>query len=231
VKLGTWCLIPSPEVVSVVASAGIIPIIDREHGCADLPTIGRMIMASQSPAMPAWVRASRLDAVELQRILDLGPDGIIVPHVSTPKDATDFINYTCYTSGGLIGNRGYSPYVRNADYYPYPKYKEDANNMIERGVIIESKEGLRNLKDMVKLDIDLFYIGAYDLSLELGCEVGSVIMNNAIVGAAHIIREAGKKVGAMYHSADEKAWFHSIGVDFAVYKVDTAILHEGLVNA
>ena len=49
--LGTWCEIPSPELINVLAKAGLdFVIIDMEHGAMDFTTCSRMVIAAQVEA-------------------------------------------------------------------------------------------------------------------------------------------------------------------------------------
>ena len=47
--IGTWCTIPSPEVISIICKAGLdFVIIDMEHGSMDYTLALQMVISAQS---------------------------------------------------------------------------------------------------------------------------------------------------------------------------------------
>ena len=79
--IGTVLAFACEQTAECVARAGFDWLwIDAEHGPIDLAAAQRMIQAV-SPSCPAVVRAPSGDPVALARVLDLGPAGVIVPHV------------------------------------------------------------------------------------------------------------------------------------------------------
>lgn len=58
--LGTWCDIPSPAVVNVIAKAGLdFVIIDMEHGVMDFKIAQEMVMAAECEGCEALIRVSQ----------------------------------------------------------------------------------------------------------------------------------------------------------------------------
>ena len=57
--IGTWCIIPSPVVIDIIASSGMdFILIDMEHGPINYETAQNMIMACESRQVSAGVRVS-----------------------------------------------------------------------------------------------------------------------------------------------------------------------------
>jgi len=77
------------EVVELVGRAGFdYVVVDLEHSPLDLETAYRLIFAAQACGMAALVRVPDRSGSHVQRVLDAGADGILVPQVSSVAEAT-----------------------------------------------------------------------------------------------------------------------------------------------
>ena len=223
---GTWCVIPSPEVINIISKSELdFVIVDMEHGSMDYTTAQQMVVSAQSEKCDAIIRTPRNDESDILKSLDIGSDGIIIPHVNTIEDVEKCIGYSKYPP---IGNRGYTPYTRSGGYSVKDSYKEDINKSSFVGVIIESKEGLDNIESIVSNEyIDMVYIGTYDISANLECSVNDKKVLDELKRCSKIIRDAGKSVGCLFHNQKELNFFKSIGINLLVYGVDSGILYNG----
>ena len=58
--IGTWCLLPSPSVVNVLAKAGLdFVLIDMEHGPTSFETAQQMILAAEAEGGRRWHLSAR----------------------------------------------------------------------------------------------------------------------------------------------------------------------------
>ena len=222
---GVWCVIPSPEVTNIISKSGLdFVIVDMEHGPMDYTIAQQMVISAHSENCDAIIRTPRNDESNILKSLDIGSDGVIIPHVNSIEDVEKCISYSKYPP---IGNRGYTPYTRSGGYSVNDDYKEDTNKNSFVGVIIESKEGLDNIESIVSNEyIDMVYIGTYDISADLGCSVTDKKVLDELERCSKIVRDAGKSVGCLFHSKEELNFFKSIGINLLVYSVDSSILYN-----
>ena len=225
---GTWCLIPSPEVINIIAKSGLdFVFIDMEHGSSDFTNVGRMITSAQVEGCSAIVRAPKLQEDYILRTLDLAPDGIVVPHIETQSQMFEFIRYSKYHP---VGDRGYSPYTRSGGYNYDHNYTDKENERLLNVAIVESFDGLDNLESICKLkDVDVIYIGTYDISVSLGIagQVKDYRVTDVLKECVKIIKDSGKVVGCMFHDQAEHEYFKALGIQMLAYSVDTNILYKG----
>lgn len=227
---GIWCVIPSASVVNIIASAGFdFVIVDLEHGPASFVLAEEMIRAAQSEGVSTVVRLGQVSEEQILKALDIGADGVIVAHVSSRKDADKVVELAKYHP---LGSRGFSPYTRAGRYSGgnVAKYAGLQNEKIVAGVLVEGKDGLDNLPEIVKTpELDLVYIGAYDLSQAMGMpgEVAHPRIKDAMMGAIHRIRSAELAAGG-YVAEDEAdiRWMLEIGMQFITYLPDCALFHK-----
>ncbi len=226
---GTWCIIPSIEVVNVLCKSGLdFVLVDFEHSPVGFETAQKMVMAAHAEGKYAISRVGKLEEVEILRSLDIASDGIIIPHIESKEDIDKCLEYIKYYPEG---SRGYSPYTRAGGYCVCKNYTLNANKNILFGIIIESKKGIDNLDEILSNPkLDLVYLGAYDISISLGYpgQINHPCVVEVLDKCIEKIKKAGKIIGAMYHSKDDYEKFNKQGVDFLVYKVDTLIINEGL---
>jgi len=225
--LGTWCLMPSPHAVNVIAKAGFdFVIIDMEHGCMGIESASNMAFAAEADGCHAVVRVPANEESIVLRALELGVDGVIAPHIDSVEDAEAFGKHAKYPPAG---KRGFSPYARAGDYHFTKGNTKVQNESVLSGIIVE---GLDALKKMDKIaanpNIDLIYVGTYDISSALGIpgEVKDEKVVSILKEAVKKIRAAGKFAGCMAHSREEAEFMRGIGVQFLLYGVDTLAIYE-----
>ena len=227
--MGTWCVIPSPEVTSIICKAGFdFVIVDMEHGSMDYTLAQRMVTSAQAEGKKAIIRVSRNDESDILRSLDIGSDGIIVPHIKSVEDVNKCISYSKYPP---IGNRGYTPYTKSGGYSAADGYREKENKESFVGIILEDEGGLKNIESIIDNDnIDMVYIGTYDISSSLGCSPTNEKVLKELERCTRIVRDAGKSVGCLFHNEKELNYFRDIGINFLVYSVDSGILYNSISN-
>lgn len=226
--LGTWCEIPSPFTVNVLAKAGLdFIIIDMEHGPANFDLAQQMVMASEADGCEAIIRISNNNESDILRSLDTGASGIIVPHIKSVEEIKKLVNFAKFYP---TGTRSFNPYIRAGSYHATnSSYFSKQNDKTLLAVMLECTDGLKELGNIVSdPEIDVVYIGTYDLSVALGVpgDVKNRKVIDALVDATARIRGKGKSVGCMIHDTNDLKMFKEVGIQFITYKTDTAILYD-----
>jgi len=228
---GTWCLIPSPEVINVIAKAGLdFVLVDMEHGPMDFVMAQKMIMAANAEGCATIVRVARNEEAEVLRGLDIGADGILVPHVESVADRQTAISFMKYPP---VGVRGFSPYTRAGGYVSMAGYTSRENERVLTGIIIEGKDGFANIDAIIDdNNLDVVYIGTYDLSVTLGVpgDVRNRLVLDVLETCVSKIVASGKAAGCLFHNVEEHGYFRDMGIQFLVYKVDSSVLYDGFAG-
>jgi 4-hydroxy-2-oxoheptanedioate aldolase len=103
----------------------------------------------------------------ITKALDLGAQGVIIPHISSKEDATRAVEACKYGAAG----RGACPLVRAADYglWGWADYQEQANQETMVILLIEDLEGAHNIEDILSVDgVDVVFLGLFDMSVTAG---------------------------------------------------------------
>jgi len=225
--LGTWCTLPSPNVVNILAKSGLdFIIIDMEHGVIDFNIASQMIMAAEAEGCEVIIRVQNNNESDILKALDIGSNGILVPHIETIGDCNKAISYMKYPP---IGIRGFSPYTKAGGYTLKENHTSIENEKLLSAIILEGHSGVNNINAIINnINLDLIYLGAYDLSVVYGIpgDVTHPIVIKTLKECTQIIKENDKIAGALFHNVDELEFFKSIGIQLLCYKVDANVLFE-----
>jgi 4-hydroxy-2-oxoheptanedioate aldolase len=140
--------------------------VDLQHGVVDYQAAVNMFTAISTTGTMPVARVPWLDPGILMKMLDAGAYAVICPMVNTRADAERLVAATHYPPRGT---RSFGP-IR-AMLYAGADYPQHANDTVIAFAMIETKEALDNLDDILDVDgLDAIYIGPSDLSLALGCK-------------------------------------------------------------
>ncbi|MFA6021847.1 MAG: aldolase/citrate lyase family protein, partial [Rhodospirillales bacterium] len=162
-----WLAIPHAFSAETMAHQGWDSLtIDIQHGVVDYQAAVNMLTAISTTGTVPVVRVPWLDPGILMKALDAGAYAVICPMVNTAEDAEKLVAATHYPP---LGTRSFGP-IR-ALLYGGPDYPQYANDTIVAYAMIETRQGLDNLEQILKVPgLDAVYIGPSDLSLALGCK-------------------------------------------------------------
>lgn len=232
--MGIWSIISSPVVVEIFALAGLdFVILDMEHGIYDVEALDRCVRSCEAAGAAPLVRVPGMNASAVQWALDLGAHGIVVPQVGGAEQADAAVQMGKFAPRGT---RGYNPFTRAGDY-SNPSSNTGgklSNDFGLSAVIIENAAALAELDRICALpDLDLVYIGVYDLSVALGCggNTADPRIGQIVADSVRTIRAAGKAAGVMVRSPDEIAKALALGANVLVYGVDTFVVRQAAAGA
>jgi len=167
--LGTYVTFADPQIVEIIGLAGFdAAFIDMEHTDFDLPLISEMIRAADLAGVTSVVRVPDNDAKLILRLLDMGAEGIIVPHVAGIEGAQRAVDAVRYPPLGYRGGAGGTRAARFGSI-PWEEHTRQSNQEILLSVMTEDEKGIRDIEQIAALDgIDLVSIGPTDFSEYMG---------------------------------------------------------------
>ncbi len=241
IVIGTWCTIPSSSVINVIVATGLdFVIIDMEHGAHNFQTVEDMVRAAQVENCTPFVRVAKNDEALILNALDLGANGVVIPHIQSKEDADLAISYAKYYP---LGSRGFSPFTR-AGKYSLNHVKDHAKLQNEKTLVtlmLEGKDGITAIDEILAIKdirekIDVIYIGVYDLSQAMGFpgEVDHPEVKKQLKICIKKIRD--HKIAAGGYVAKNKAdisWMCEMGMQFITLLPDCTVLFhafESLYN-
>jgi 4-hydroxy-2-oxoheptanedioate aldolase len=160
-----WLQIPNSFTAELMANQNWDSLtLDMQHGVIDYSHAISMLQAISTTNVVPMARVNWNEPGQIMKILDAGAYGIICPMVSNRKEAENFVQACMYPPRGY---RSYGP-IRGL-VYGGPDYADESNNEILKFAMVETKESLDNLDEIMQTPgLDGIYIGPADLSLAIG---------------------------------------------------------------
>ncbi len=140
-----WLQIPSTVSAETMAQQGWDSLtIDMQHGLVDYTNAMPMMQVISATEVVPLARVNWNEPGQIMKILDAGCYGIICPMVSNRKEAERFVQACKYPPDGY---RSFGP-VRGL-IYGGPDYADHANDELLKMAMIETKEALENLDEIM----------------------------------------------------------------------------------
>tara|TARA_Y100000588_G_scaffold395111_1_gene519988 strand:- start:1194 stop:1967 length:774 start_codon:yes stop_codon:yes gene_type:complete len=233
--IGTWNTLGSSMATKVLASSGLdFQIIDLEHGPFILNALHDHVAASSFFDCSCLVRVPAHDNWMSLQALDQGADGVVFPQVNNSQDAENLIRSTKYFPRGT---RGFSPFTfsgkfTNKESKQFAKKSNEENVSV---ILLEDQEAINVLPEILEIDdLDVIYIGAYDLSKSLGIpgEVYDSKIIDLVTKASKQVNDSNKMIGSFVpQTLDELKMCIDLGLNFITFGVDAFRLRSSYDEA
>jgi 4-hydroxy-2-oxoheptanedioate aldolase len=226
-SVGTWLSLCSPSAAETLALVGWDwLVVDIEHSPVGFETITGCFRAAQLGGSVPMARVPWNDTVWIQRTLDAGALGLVVPMVNTPDDARAAVANMRYATKGQRswGSSRVAPYVAG----DYQSWADDQLTII---VMIETIAAVEDAEAILAVDgVTGCLVGPNDLALSMGlarADVGPGTRHEAAVMAVlAAARNTGKAAGKHCVDAAETSRRIEEGFQFLAVASDTAFMES-----
>lgn len=163
--IGGWLSLGNAYSAELMANIGFDWLcVDMQHGMVGYEDLKHMLPAISTTSVTPLVRVPWNDPAVIMKVLDAGAYGVIVPMINSRQEALKAVSACRYPPEG---QRSFGP-IRAA-LYAGKGYAREANRQIACITMIETRQALENLEDIVTTPgLDGVYIGPSDLALALG---------------------------------------------------------------
>jgi 2-keto-3-deoxy-L-rhamnonate aldolase RhmA len=186
----------SIEIAGLARTAGFDSLyVDLEHSSLSLETTSQICTAALEAGIAPFVRVPQLELI--QRVLDGGALGIIVPDVRTPAQAHDSVRAAKYPPQGKRGFATALPHFKYRSLPATEMYKA-LNDATMVTVQFESAEAIDRAEDIFAVDgVDMALFGTNDLTADMGIpgDYENARVRDAYARAIAAARKHGKHVG------------------------------------
>ncbi len=198
--------------------------IDMEHISTDFRTMEAHLIAAKAAGTPCMVRVTWNDIPSIKRVLEAGPDAIVIPMVNSVAEAKRAIDTCIYPPAG---KRGFGP-CRAVRYGldNIQEYIESKSKDVCRFLQVETCDAVEALDEICQIPyVDGFIIGPMDLSASVG-ELGHALegkeTNRLIALAVKKAHENGKPIGLSTgaDNTEELEFWMRKGIDFISASTD-----------
>ena len=190
--IGTWVKIPSLETVELLAHAGFdFVVIDMEHAPHSMELMYRLTFAAQAMGMAAFVRLPDRSDANVQRVLDAGSDGLLVPRVTSLAQARAISAAMVFSPEGERG-LGATSRAGRWGLVPVTDYVRRGNDECLRMIQLEDWDTLHQAADYAALPhVNGIFVGLGDLFLSSGRPASDPEVDALAADVARIAKENG----------------------------------------
>lgn len=224
--IGTFVGLQSANVAELMGHSGFdFVVIETEHNALDSAEIEHVLMAVGNTEAIPIVRIPSSDKVFIQKALDIGAMGIVVPSVKSAEEARNIVSATRFPP---LGTRSWGPLRASKYTFDNEDYFNNANDNILVVLIVETVDAVNNLEQIADVPgIDVLFLGPWDMCLSLGLdplyqphdEIGEVLHK-----MIQVSKERDTSAGAGASSTGDIAGRIDQGVTFISYGPDYALL-------
>ena len=231
--IGTFLGVTTVPIMECLGYTGLdFVIIDTEHGPYDTETMSDLIKAAELGGMAPVVRIADGTHKEIQRAVDNGAQGIIVPCLRSVEDfkkAVDLAKFAPIGNRGFIKARGSGFGNESWASGSLTEYMENSNERVLMLPQCETKEALDNIEEIVAIEgLDGIFIGPFDLSICMG--IPAQFDHPDFIAALERVKKACKDAGKLClifsgSTADCRKYLAE-GYDGVAANIDTVVFTE-----
>jgi 4-hydroxy-2-oxoheptanedioate aldolase len=221
----TFVMMPRVEIVEIAAGSGFDAVVcDLEHGQVSAEDLPALHAAARAGGAYSLARVGSERPIEISRALDMGVDGVIVPHVASRQAAEQVAAAGRFPPDG---ERSLNPYVRGVGYGLREQGATSrANARTALIVMIEGDGALAAVTEIAAVpQIDALFVGPIDLAGSLGFpgqpEHPEVV--ETIRGLIRDLARSGVAVGIYAPTAQAARRWLAEGASLVVASADNAM--------
>jgi 4-hydroxy-2-oxoheptanedioate aldolase len=237
--LGAFVTLKDPAITEMVGLAGYdFAFIDLEHGGMSLETVENHLRAAKAYGLGTLVRLPDGNRSFIQRVLDIGAEGIVIPHVTSTDAVAEAVAAVRFPP---LGRRGLYATSRAVDYSAhnlgsYSEAVAELNRSVVLACIIEDSDAIRQCNEIVATaGLDVVIVGHADLSgsLNLISTRNNEVIGSAITMVADACKSAAKHLclgvehNAYWMTASDAVAF---GAKVLLAGMDRKLLVEGFTS-
>ena len=212
--VGPFVNFPSPAIVELMGWLGFdFVVIDCEHGSMDYESAENMIRAAELSNITPIVRIGMNVQQHIQRYLEAGAQGVMIPLINNKADAQAVVDAVKYPP---VGGRGLFA-GRSAMYgvQPIAEYVAEANRETFIALQIETLSGIDHQDEIIDTEhVDVIFLGPGDLSSAFGVhgQMSHPRVVETIESIAEKARARGKHVGTIATDGRQAHYWSECGI-------------------
>lgn len=229
ILMGCWLNLGSSLTAELIGQAGFDwGLIDLEHGSGNEKDAIAQLQALKASKTGGIVRVESNDKRRIQRALDIGAEGIMVPQIKTKEDVLLALKGMYYPPKG---ERGVAKMVRASSFGEnFNEYKESAKENILSIIQIETREALEEVEEIAQIsEVDVLFVGPSDLTMSLGVfgQFKHPVYIDALKKIISAVKKTGKVAGILLFDANDYQEFYDMGFRFFACGSDMGFIAQG----
>jgi 2-keto-3-deoxy-L-rhamnonate aldolase RhmA len=222
---GTWVKIPALEPVEILADAGYdFVVIDQEHAPLTFEFAYQATVVAQGAGMSVLVRVPDRSGSHMQRLLDAGVDGILVPRVTSVEEASAAVRQMLFSPGGdrgigITSRAGRWGGLARAEYLRF------GDEEVMRAVQLEERAAIEAAGEILGVaGLNGVFLGMGDLQLSSGLPESDPDIQKLVDRLLAAAQERGVPAGTAVQTAAQAQTAADRGFRYVMVSNDTSLL-------
>lgn len=222
--VGTWAKIAALETVELLGHVGFdFAVIDMEHAPHSFQSAYSAIAHAQASGMSALIRAPDRTGSAIQRILDAGADGILVPRVETPEQAAEATASMAFPPMGHRG-MGYTSRAARWGLDSAADYLAHGREHVLRAVQLEDIGALEAIDAILEAPaLNGVFIGFGDLALSSGLPGSHPTLRALEAKVLAAVKARGIPCGTAVQTPADALRCKQTGYSYCMISADTSL--------
>lgn len=230
--VGSVVTIPDPFVAEVMSRAPFdFLVIDMQHAPLSLEAVQGLLIAISASSSGTLVRVPSDNPTIIGQVLDLGPDGVIVPLINSADQLEAAMRAARYPPDGI---RSWGPRRAARLHGDSEAYATGANGHLLVIPQIETMEAVENLDGILAVrGCEAIMIGPADLarSMHLPLNTEDDLFHDTVRGVLDACRAKGTAFGHFTGTVGRARQWISLGAGLTTVGGDLAFLTDGMAGA
>ncbi|GIM92031.1 HpcH/HpaI aldolase family protein [Paractinoplanes toevensis] len=224
---GTWVKIPALEPIEILADAGFdYIVIDQEHAPLTFEFAYQATVVAQGAGLSVLVRVPDRSGSHLQRLLDAGVDGILVPRVTSVDEASAAVRQMVFSPGGDrgIGITSRAGRWGGLDRAEYLRFGDEE---VLRAVQLEERAAIEAVDDILDVPgLNGVFLGMGDLQLSSRLPSADPQLQKLVDKLLSAAEARGIPAGTAVQTAAQAREAADRGYRFVMVSNDTSLLRS-----
>ncbi|MGN9910260.1 HpcH/HpaI aldolase family protein [Phytohabitans sp. LJ34] len=224
--------IPALEPVEILADAGFdFVVVDQEHAPLTFEFAYQATVVAQGAGMSVLVRVPDRSGGYLQRLLDAGVDGILVPRVTSVAEASAAVRQMLFSPGGERGI-GITSRAGRWGATPRAEYLRFGDEEVMRAVQLEERAAIEAVDDILAVPgLNGVFLGMGDLQLSSGLPEADPSIQKLVDRLLAAAQARGVPAGTAVRSAAQAQAAADRGYRYVMVGNDTSLLRSAAASA
>jgi 2-keto-3-deoxy-L-rhamnonate aldolase RhmA len=204
-----------------------VVVIDAEHGNFDRERLSRCVLAAKLGGVTVLVRLPDMDPKGVQHAINVGADGVMIPHVNSAEKLRALSTFAKTTAiERAFAGAGRASRHRTL---AWPDFRRDLSERLLFIAQLDEPAGVGAATEVAAIDsVDGIFLGSIGFALAMGPQGSRASVDTELGKICDAAKARGKSIAISLPEQDAARQWAKTGINFFVIDSDLAILRKGI---
>ena len=204
-----------------------VVVIDAEHGNFDRERLSRCVFAAKFGGVTVLVRLPDMDPKGVQHAINIGADGVMIPHVDSPEKLRALSTFAKTTAiERAFAGAGRASRQRTV---AWPDFRREMSERLLFIAQLDEPAGVGVATEVAAMDdVDGIFLGSIGFALAMGPQGSRASVDAELGKICDAAKARGKPIAISLPEQEPARQWTKNGINFFVIDSDLAILRKGI---